>query len=744
MPPATSDREKLLPEIAPEELQRLLTGRHHDPHALLGAHPAGDREIIIRAWHPEAVSCELLLTGRGDGPREMTRIAEPGLFAVRLKSAFPAPADYRLRFHFADNRSWECHDPYIFPPGLGELDLHLIAEGRHRQLFNHLGAHPQKRCGLDGVAFALWAPNAERVSVVGDFNHWNGLRHPMRVLGGSGIWELFIPGLESGTIYKYEIRTRGGDLRLKTDPLAFRMELRPQNASLVFDQDGFDWQDEAWQETRADRQTAGTPMAVYEVHLGSWRPPADGRRPGYREIAPELVAHVKELGFTHIELLPVSEHPFDGSWGYQVSGYYAPTSRYGTPDDFKFFVDYCHRHEIGVILDWVPAHFPKDDFSLRLFDGTALYEHADPRRGEHPDWGTLIFNYGRPEVANFLAANAFFWFERYHIDGLRVDAVASMLYLDYSRKEGEWLPNIFGGRENLEAITFIKELNREIKELYPGRLMIAEESTSWPGVTRPPELGGLGFDYKWNMGWMNDTLEYFRIDPLFRTYHHNQITFSLIYAFSERFLLPFSHDEVVHGKGSLFNKMPGDDWQKFAGLRLLLGYQFTHPGKKLLFMGSELAPTREWDHAGGLDWEVLEKDERRQKFFSFCRDLVQLYRRRPALWRRDHEEGGFAWIDCHDHVNSVLVYRRLGRPGEELVCIVNLTPTTHFDYRIGLPQKGGWREIFNSDAGLYGGSNQGNLGRIEARSEAFHGLPASALLTLPPLALLVLEKEPEE
>ncbi len=739
MPPARNHREILFRKTSPETIRRLTDGRCHDPHALLGCHPVSDREIVIRAWHPEAVACELLPAAQlAKGPRAMTRIAEPGLFACLLASRFPDPADYRLRFNFPDGRTWECHDPYIFPPGLGELDLHLIGEGRHRQLYNHLGAHPQNRQGLNGVAFAVWAPNAERVSVVGDFNHWNGLRHPMRVLGRSGVWELFIPGLGPDTIYKYEIRTRSGELRLKTDPLAFRMELRPRNAGLVCSLHSYDWQDQTWQAARGKIQAADAPLAIYEVHLGSWRRAGGRELPNYREIAPQLVAHVKELGFTHIELMPVSEHPFDASWGYQVSGYYAPTSRYGTPDDFKFFVDYCHRHEIGVILDWVPAHFPKDDFSLRLFDGTALYEHADPRRGEHPDWGTLIFNFGRPEVANFLCANAFFWFDNYHVDGLRVDAVASMLYLDYSRKPGEWLPNIYGGRENLEAVAFLQELNREIKKLYPDRLMIAEESTSWPGVTRAPELGGLGFDYKWNMGWMNDTLAYFRVDPLYRTYHHNQITFSLIYAFSERFLLPFSHDEVVHGKGSLYGKMPGDDWQKFAGLRLLFGYQFTHPGKKLLFMGSELAPPGEWDHTTALDWEALEKDKRRQEFFVFCRDLIHLYRQHPALWRRDHEACGFAWIDCHDHRNSVLVYRRLDDSGEELVCILNLTPTTHFNYRIGLPRPGTWREIFNSDAAGYGGGNQGNLGRIETREKPFHGQPASADLVLPPLAILLL------
>jgi len=725
----------------PEMTRRLLEGRCHDPHALLGCHPDGPGFFVARAWHPDAVGAEFIsLTKNGEPGREMTKIA-PGLFACRQSGACPEAAAYRYRFHFADQSTWESHDPYRFPPGPGELDLYLLAEGRHQRLFNWLGAHPQIRGGVTGTAFAVWAPNAERVSVVGDFNHWNGLRHPMRSLGESGVWELFIPGLEPATLYKYELRTRQGELRLKTDPLAFRMELRPQNASLVFDHENYTWKDREWETRRQEKQKGEVPLAIYEVHLGSWKRSATGDFLNYRDLAPELVAHVKKMGFTHIELLPISEYPFDASWGYQVSGYYAPTSRYGDPDDFKFFVDYCHQHEIGVILDWVPAHFPKDDFSLRRFDGTALYEHEDPRRGEHPDWGTLIFNFGRPEVANFLTANANFWFEHYHIDGLRVDAVASMLYLDYSRKEGEWLPNIYGGRENLEAIDFLRQLNREIRELYPDRLMIAEESTSWPGVSRAPELGGLGFDYKWNMGWMNDTLAYFRIDPLYRTYHHNQITFSIIYAFSEHFLLPFSHDEVVHGKGSLFNKMPGDDWQKFANLRLLLGYQFTHPGKKLLFMGTELAVRDEWDFASQINWTLLEKDARRQHFFDFCRDLVKLYRRLPALWRKDHENTGFSWVDCHDHRNSILIYQRHGNPDENLVCILNLTPLTHFDYRIGLPETGTFREIFNSDAALYGGSNQGNLGWIEAQASPFHNLPASAEITIPPLALLILEKE---
>ena len=546
-----------------------------------------------------------------------------------------------------------------------------------------------------------------------------------------------------GTVYKYEIRTKSGDLRLKSDPLAFSMELRPQTAAIVFDQHNFTWNDQSWEKQRATLQAADAPLVIYEVHLGSWKrcPEENNRVLNYRELAPQLVSHVKKLGFTHIELLPISEYPLDESWGYQVSGYYAPTKRYGSPDDFKFFVDYCHQHEIGVILDWVPAHFPKDDFGLRFFDGTALYEHADPRLGEHPDWGTLIFNFNRPEVANFLAANAWFWFEMYHIDGLRVDAVASMLYLDYSRKEGEWLPNHLGGRENLEAITFLKELNHNINHLYPHRLMIAEESTSWPGVSQPTEFGGLGFRHKWNMGWMNDTLSYFAIDPLYRSHHHDQITFSIIYAFSEHFLLPFSHDEVVHGKGSLLNKMPGDRWQKFANLRLLLSYQFTHPGKKLLFMGNEMAPDKEWNFAESLDWHLLDEDPDRQKFFHFITDLIHLYRQLPALWQKDDDDSGFAWIDCHDYENSILVYQRRGKDEKDtIICVLNLTPLTHHHYRIGLPWNGDYSELFNSDAEIYGGSNQGNFGKITSTEIPFHNQIASAEITIPPLGALILKK----
>ncbi|RLB74237.1 MAG: 1,4-alpha-glucan branching enzyme [Deltaproteobacteria bacterium] len=732
--------ENLFYKISSDDIERLVGGQHHDPHSILGSHQLDNGTWVIRAWHPRAVKAEVCRSGKS--PELLTPIDERGLFAGIIKET--APGSCRFTFYFMDGSSWETVDPYSFSPSIGELDLHLIQEGRHQRLFNHLGAISRNYEGIDGVSFTLWAPNAERVSVVGDFNQWDGLRTPLRSLGESGIWEIFIPEMETGSVYKYEIRTKSGDLRLKSDPLAFSMELRPQTAAIVFDQNKFTWNDQNWENQRAACQAADAPLSIYEVHLGSWKrcPEEDNRTLTYRELAPQLVSHVKSLGFTHIELLPISEYPLDDSWGYQVSGYYAPTKRYGSPDDFKFFVDYCHRHEIGVILDWVPAHFPKDDFGLRFFDGTALYEHADPRLGEHPDWGTLIFNFNRPEVANFLSANAYYWFEMFHIDGLRVDAVASMLYLDYSRKEGEWLPNHLGGRENLEAITFLKELNHNIDKLYPNRLMIAEESTSWPGVSQPMEQGGLGFRHKWNMGWMNDTLDYFSIDPLYRCHHHDQITFSIVYAFSEHFLLPFSHDEVVHGKGSLLNKMPGDKWQKFANLRLLLSYQFTHPGKKLLFMGNELAPEKEWNFAASLDWHLLDENPERQKFFRFVTDLLHLYRQLPALWQKDDDDSGFAWIDCHDYKNSILIYKRVGKEEKDtIICVLNLTPLTHNGYRIGLPHAGCYSELFNSDAEIYGGGNQGNMGEITSTTIPFHGLNASAEITVPPLGALILQKD---
>jgi 1,4-alpha-glucan branching enzyme len=591
-----------------------------------------------------------------------------------------------------------------------------------------------------GTAFAVWAPNARRVSVVGDFCGWDGRLFPMRRMGSSGVFELFVPGLEIGSLYKYEILTREGLLRLKADPFAFAMERPPGTASRVVALGGFPWSDSEWLERRARSRPWEEPMAIYEVHLGSWaRVPEEGNRPlTYREIAPRLAQHLLDLGFTHVELLPVMEHPFDGSWGYQVSAYYAPTARFGSPDDFRFFVDTLHRHGIGVILDWVPAHFPKDDFALRRFDGTALFEHEDPRLGEHPDWGTLIFNFGRNEVRNFLLANALYWLEEFHVDGLRVDAVASMLYLDYSRAPGQWIPNRYGGRENLEAIEFLRSLNEAIASEHPGCFTVAEESTAWPGVTRPVQAGGLGFTFKWNMGWMHDTLTYFGKDPIHRSYHHDQLTFAMLYEYSERFVMPLSHDEVVHGKRSLLEKMPGDLWQKFANLRLLLAYQYTRPGKKLLFMGTEIAPWREWNHDASLDWHLLEETPERRAWFEFVRDLGRLYRSSPPLWRRDHEPAGFSWIDCRDRENSVICYERWDSEKVMLV-VCNFTPVPREDYRIGAPRLGLYRLRFCTDDIRYGGSGYPIASELHAEPVPFHGRAQSLRLRLPPLAALVLE-----
>ncbi|HEU0078836.1 MAG TPA: 1,4-alpha-glucan branching protein GlgB, partial [Longimicrobiaceae bacterium] len=607
--------------------------------------------------------------------------------------------------------------------------------------YSVLGAHPCELDGVRGTRFAVWAPNARRVSVVGHFNGWDGRRHVMRSHPGSGVWEIFLPGVERGAVYKYEIRAPSGELLLKADPMAFAAEMRPDTASVVFGLDHPAWEDGEWMRARAERNPCEGPMAVYEVHLGSWRRGEDDRVPGYRETAHRLADYVCEMGFTHVELLPVAEHPYDPSWGYQVTGYYAPTSRYGTPDDFRYFVDHLHRRGIGVILDWVPAHVPRDAHALRLFDGTPLYEHADPRQGEHPDWGTMVFNFGRNEVRNFLVANALYWLEEFHVDGLRVDAVASMLYLDYSRKAGEWVPNRYGGRENLEAIAFIQQLNTVVRERVPGTLMIAEESTAWPGVTQPAHLGGLGFHLKWNMGWMNDFLRFAQEDPVYRQFHFNLVTFSLMYAFSERFVLPLSHDEVVHGKGSLANKMPGDAWQKLANLRLALGYMWAHPGKKLLFMGGELGQWREWSEGRALDWELLD-DRLHAGVQRFVRDLNALYGREPAFWEMDFAHEGFEWIDFHDVRNSVVSFVRRGRePGEELVFVCNFTPVPRMGYRVGLPRPGRYAEVLNSDAEAYGGSNLGNAGAVESEPVPEHGRAQSAPMVLPPLGLLVLKRE---
>ena len=720
-----------------DDQRRLVTGDHSDPHSLLGAHPAdrdGEQGTVVRAFHPAATAVDVLLPERD--PLPLLRLGAEGLFG-RFVLRLSPPLTYRLRFRFPNGDTWERDDPYRFLPTLGETDVYLFSEGTHRRLWECLGAHPRTIDGVAGVAFAVWAPSARRVSVVGDFCVWDGLVFPMRSLGVSGIFELFVPGVAPGALYKYEIKTQDGLLRVKTDPVALAMEHPPSTASRVF-ASSHTWQDAEWMDARARWDPLREPVAIYEVHLGSWaRVPEEDHRPlTYREIAPRLVDHVTALGFTHIELLPIAEHPFSGSWGYQVSGYYAPTARFGSPDDLRYFVDYCHQHGIGVILDWVPAHFPKDDFALRRFDGTALYEHEDARRGEHPDWGTLIFNYGRHEVKSFLIANALYWLEEFHIDGLRVDAVASMLYLGYSRKHGEWLPNVYGGRENLEAVTFISELNRTIADLHPGSLMIAEESTAWPGVSRPVHDGGLGFTFKWNMGWMHDTLVYFSKEPVHRKYHQDDLTFAMVYEHSERFIMPLSHDEVVHGKGSLLGKMPGDDWQRFANLRALLTYQYTRPGKKLVFMGTELAPDGEWNHDVSLDWHLAD-DPMRAAFRQFVADLGHLYRTTPSLWRKDPDPDGFTWIDCGDWEGSVLSFLR--RDGEEHVIVVmNLTPVPRDDYRIGTPAAGRYLERFSSDDRRYGGSDVDTLSEVTSDPVPYHGHPQSIVLKLPPLGVLVL------
>ena len=621
------------------------------------------------------------------------------------------------------------------PPALGDIDLYLLGEGKHRRLFEKLGAHRMTHNGADGISFAVWAPAAREVRVVGDFNSWDGRANPMQKLGESGVWETFVPDVPDGANYKFEIVDIAGHLVLKTDPYAFATEVPPDTASKVYTP-SYKFADDDWMTRRSSADPYAGPMSAYEVHPGSWRHGPDGAPLNYREMGSQLADYCIEMGFTHVEFLPVAEHPFGGSWGYQVSHYFAPSARFGTPDDFKHMIDTLHRAGIGVIVDWVPAHFPRDDFALARFDGTALYEHLDPRQGAHPDWGTLIFNYGRTEVRNFLISNALYWIEEFHIDGLRVDAVASMLYLDYSREEGEWVPNQYGGRENLEAIEFLKELNTVVHGEHPGVLMIAEESTAWPGVSRPLYVGGLGFGFKWNMGWMHDTLDYFTHDPIHRRYHHNQLTFSLMYAYSENFVLPLSHDEVVHGKGSLLNKMSGDPWRKFANLRSLFAYMWAHPGKKLLFMGGELAQYSEWNHDAQLDWAALQ-DHRHAGVQRLVADLNRIYRETAALWEVDHEPEGFQWIDANDADNNVISFFRANKTHDEfLVCIANLSPIPRYNFRVGLPAKGAYVEALNTDSESYGGSNVGNLGVVEAEPIPWHGLDHSATVALPPLAVL--------
>ncbi len=739
------------PTIDSATIERLLIARQGDPFGVLGQHQVGDVDVV-RALLPSALAVEVISSdGEARSLGTLTKIHADGLFEGSVGALQAASADspaYRLRITWPSANGatsvQETDDPYAFGPLLGELDLHLIAEGRHHALGDALGGRIATVQGVTGARFAVWAPNAQRVSVVGEFNGWDGRRHAMRRRIEAGVWELFVPGIEAGTRYQYEIvGAHGGLLPLKADPVALTTDLPPATASRVSDGMAFTWTDASWMEGRAARHAPDAPIAVYEVHAGSWVRDMEheGRSFNWSELGGRLIPYAKSMGFTHLEFMPVMEHPFGGSWGYQPLGLFAPTARFGTPADFARFVDRCHEAGIGVILDWVPAHFPSDAHGLAQFDGSALYEHADPREGFHQDWNTLIYNFGRNEVRGFLIASALEWLERYHIDGLRVDAVASMLYRDYSRKAGEWVPNIHGGRENLEAVAFIKELNTVVDERCPGTMMIAEESTAWPGVTLPVSAGGLGFHYKWNMGWMHDTLRYIEEDPINRQWHHDDMTFGMVYAYSEKFVLPISHDEVVHGKGSLINKMPGDDWQKHANLRAYLSFMWTHPGKKLLFMGCEIGDYKEWNHDGSPDWNLLDQPLHKG-LQQLLRDLNHLYVSSTALHEKDSDPTGFAWIVGDDRTNSVFAFRRSGRDANDVVVVVaNMTPVVRTDYAIGVPSAGAWVERFNSDAAAYGGSGIGNQGMVHASDAAKHGMPASLRLTLPPLGVLILEPE---
>jgi len=714
------------------DLGRIASATHHDPSAILGRHTYPGGEFIL-VYSP--------------GTKELT-VSDLNIPAFRLpKSDFFVCTEQleKIGHHysvtrFLDNgKTTTSHDPYSFAPQISDYDLHLFSEGKHLHIFNILGSHPAVIDGVSGVSFATWAPNASRVSVIGDFNDWDGRQHPMCSRGAKGVWELFIPDLTSEELYKFEIRNRDSGLTCsKSDPYAQQLEMRPRTASVVKNASTYTWQDNQWMDSREKHDWLREPLSIYECHLGSWQRGENDEFLNYRDLAHRLVDYVKETGFTHIELLPITEHPLDASWGYQTTGYFSATRRFGTADDFRYFVDYCHQHDIGVLLDWVPAHFPKDEHGLAQFDGSALYEHEDPRRGEHRDWGTLIYNYGRNEVKNFLISNAVFWLEEYHLDGLRVDAVASMLYLDYSREDGDWLPNIHGGNENIEAIEFMRELNIATHTHFPGTMIMAEESTAWPQVTRPTDIGGLGFSMKWNMGWMHDSLNYFAKDPVHRHYHHDSLTFGLLYLFTENFILPFSHDEVVHGKGSMLYKMPGDEWQRFANLRLLYTYMFTYPGKKLLFMGCEFGQGNEWNHDKALDWYVLQYGHH-AGIKKLVTDLNGLYKNQSSLHLSDFDTTGFEWIDCHDSDQSVLSYLRKGGD-EEVVVVLNFTPVIRENYRIGVPSTGQYEVIFNSDSDYYSGSNAGCDSPIHAEEIAWMNRPASLVLTLPPLAGIVLKK----
>jgi 1,4-alpha-glucan branching enzyme len=712
-------------------IDALLNARLYDPFQLLGLHKE-DTQWVIRAYDPYATSVELI--NKSDSV-ELKRTNPAGIFEWRGKKKPATP--YRLRMNYGD-ATHERYDPYQFPSNLAADDLHLFSEGTQHQGYRMLGSHQVEIDGVSGVRFAVWAPNAERVSVVGEFNNWDGRLHPMRSHGSNGVWELFLPEISAHALYRYEIRNRDtGEILTKTDPYAQGYEMRPGTAALVTPTNEHKWQDAEWMKQRGEWDWLHGAVNIYEVHAGSWKCHPDGRFYTYRELANDLVPYVKGMGYTHIELMPVTEHPLDESWGYQCTGYFAPTSRFGSPDELRHLIDTCHQANIGVILDWVPAHFPQDSWAIAKFDGTSLYEHEDPRLGFHQDWGTHIFNFGRNEVKSFLMSSAHYWLSEFHFDGLRVDAVASMLYLDYSRKADEWIPNKYGGRENLEAVDFLREINIMVHADFPGALTFAEESTAWPGVSQPVYLGGLGFSVKWNMGWMNDSLRYFQNEPVHRRYHHNELTFAQVYAYSENFIMPFSHDEVVHGKGSLLSKMPGDAWQKFANLRLLLTYQMTSPGKKLNFMGNEIAQGREWQAKWELEWWQLGEELHRGVQNLTC-DLNHLYRDLPALHDLDFESGGFEWIDCNDAEHSVLSYQRHARDGSNVIVALNLTPVPREQYRIGLPKNTRYKEILNSDSEYYAGSNIGNAGLIQAEEIQWMGLPYSAVISLPPLAGVIL------
>ena len=727
------------PTIDDGAIHAILDASHGDPFGVLGMHQAGEK-LVVRVFRPDARAVTVRDTGPSGASYPALQVHPDGFFEAVLEGAderFP----YTLDFTAHDGQQWTERDSYSIGVLLGEVDLHLFSEGQHWQLYEKLGAHLREVDGVAGTSFHVWAPNAQRVSVVGEFNGWDGRRNPMRKLLGCGVWEIFMPGVEEGAHYKFEVKQAHGAVVLKSDPFAFFGQHGTETSSLVFDLKRYAWSDAEWMKARSAKEWHRTPMSIYEVHLGSWQRKADegDRFLSYRELADTLLPYVIVMGYTHIELMPVAEHPFEGSWGYQVTGYFAPTSRFGNPDEFRYFVDRCHQAGIGIILDWVPGHFPKDVHGLAEFDGTDLYEHADPRLGEHMDWGTLIFNFGRNEVRNFLIANALFWLDEYHIDGLRVDAVASMLYLDYSRQPGEWIPNIYGGRENLDAIYFLKRFNEVCYERFPGIVTIAEESTAWPGVSRPTYLGGLGFGLKWNMGWMHDFLSYMQKEPVHRRFHQGEITFSLIYAFHEHFVLVLSHDEVVHGKRSLLDKMPGDEWQKFANLRMFYAWMYAHPGKKLLFMGGEFGQWREWNHNQSLDWHLCERPEH-EGLKRLVQHLNWVYKSEPALFDQDDTYAGFEWIDFHDSDNSVIAFMRKSRTGDIIAFVINATPVVREAYRVGVNGDGWWEEIINTDSETYGGSNVGNFGGQNAAHEPWQGQSHSLLLRLPPLAVVGLKR----